>query len=69
MTNLIMINLLLLFTLLSCAKPRATVFLDKSLSEEENVKFCFTGDMGKDTPHQQEIADALNVKIVTEFFS
>ncbi|MBA2405097.1 MAG: hypothetical protein H0V66_10035 [Bdellovibrionales bacterium] len=58
MKRLILLNLLILL-LSACAKPKATVFLDKSLQEEEMVKFCFTGDMGKDTPHQQSIAQAL----------
>jgi predicted phosphodiesterase len=50
----------ILFLLLTaCAKPKATVFIDKRLAQEEHVKICFTGDMGFDTPHQQEIADAL----------
>lgn len=51
--------LLLLIHCSGCAKPKATVFLDKSLSEEEEVKLCFTGDMGKGDEHQQAIADAL----------
>lgn len=58
-----MVRLLYMVSILvlaACAKPKATVFLDKSLMQEEVVKFCFTGDMGKDTPHQQAIADALN---------
>jgi hypothetical protein len=50
----------ILFLLLSaCAKPKATVFIDKRLAQEEVIKICFTGDMGKDTLHQKEIADAL----------
>lgn len=44
----------------ACAKPKATVFKDETLNQEEQVKFCFTGDMGKDTPHQKTIAEALN---------
>ncbi|HXH74820.1 MAG TPA: metallophosphoesterase [Bacteriovoracaceae bacterium] len=51
--------LIFLITICSCAKPKGSIFLDESLKQEENVKFCFTGDMGMDTPHQQAIADAL----------
>lgn len=51
--------LLLIFIFQSCGKPEATVFEDKRLSQEELVKICLTGDMGKDTPHQKEIAEAM----------
>lgn len=51
--------LLFLLVFIGCAKPKATVFLDKSLREEEMVKFCFTGDMGKGGDHQKAIAEAL----------
>lgn len=44
----------------SCSGPKQTVFEDKSLLHEENVKFCFSGDMGKDTEHQKTIAKAMN---------
>jgi calcineurin-like phosphoesterase family protein len=57
------ITLLIIFIfviiLQGCAKPNATVFEDNRLSEVDTAKFCLTGDMGRDTPHQQEIADAL----------
>lgn len=55
------LSILLLISLfiVSCAKPKGGVYKDSALSEEENVKFCFTGDMGKDTPHQEAIAEAL----------
>ena len=51
--------LLLILVSYSCGKPEATVFEDKRLAEEELVKICLTGDMGKDTPHQKEIAEAM----------
>lgn len=51
--------LTLFLLLLACAEPKGKVYLDKSLQEEENVKFCFTGDMGKDTAHQEVLAEAL----------
>jgi predicted phosphodiesterase len=50
---------LFLILLSACAKPRPTIFVDKRLAQEENVKFCFTGDMGTDSTHQQEMAEAL----------
>jgi predicted phosphodiesterase len=43
----------------SCGKPTATVFDDNRLSEVDTAKFCLTGDLGRDTDHQQKIADAL----------
>jgi hypothetical protein len=49
-----------IFLLASCARPKGSVVEDRSLLEVETVKFCFTGDMGKDGPHQAAIADALN---------
>ncbi|MFP5385858.1 MAG: metallophosphoesterase [Bacteriovoracia bacterium] len=47
------------FFLQSCGKPEATVFEDKRLAQEELVKICLTGDMGKDTQIQEEMAKAL----------
>lgn len=49
----------MLFILLACAKPKATVFEDKRLSQEDEVKFCFLGDLGMDTDHQKAIASAM----------
>lgn len=43
----------------SCSKPKAMVFEDNRLAQENIVKFCLVGDLGRDTPHQQAIADAL----------
>lgn len=43
----------------SCSKPEATVFEDNRLAEEETVKICLLGDLGRDTPHQKVIAEAL----------
>lgn len=45
--------------ILSCSKPKATVYKDLSLLQEEMVKFCLLGDLGRDTPHQKAIAEAL----------
>lgn len=50
---------LLPLALYSCAKPKATVFLDKSMEEQENVKFCFTGDMGTASETQAAMAEAI----------
>ncbi len=50
---------IILFFVGACAEPKGNVFLDKSLREEETVKFCFTGDMGMDTSHQKAMAEAL----------
>lgn len=57
MRSLILIISVFLFY--SCSKPTATVFEDKRLAEEDMIKFCLVGDMGKDTPFQQAIADGL----------
>ncbi len=48
-----------IFIFQNCSKPKATVFEDKRLAQEEVVKLCFIGDLGKDSPHQQIMADAL----------
>jgi predicted phosphodiesterase len=56
MTSLLII---MLFMVNACSKPEATVFEDNALSQEEMVKVCLVGDLGRDTPHQREIADAL----------
>lgn len=53
------IALLVIVFFYGCAEPKGKVYLDKSLREEETVKFCFTGDMGKDTEHQKVLAEAL----------
>jgi 3',5'-cyclic AMP phosphodiesterase CpdA len=42
-----------------CSKPKATVFKDERLSQEESVKFCLLGDLGMDTAFQDAIANAL----------
>lgn len=56
-------QLILLYIALSflhaCAKPKATVFEDQRLAQEEEVKFCMIGDLGQDTEHQKAIADSL----------
>lgn len=43
----------------SCGKVGERIFEDKSLMKEELVKICLTGDMGKDTKLQAEMAEAL----------
>lgn len=43
----------------NCSKPKATVFKDQSLAEEEMVKFCLLGDLGRETKHQKMIAESL----------
>lgn len=50
---------LLTFSFVSCMKPKATVFEDNRLAQEAEVKICLIGDLGKDTPFQQTMADAL----------
>lgn len=56
----ILLQLLLPFFLLNgCSKPKATVFKDNSLAQEAVVKFCLLGDLGRETSHQQAIAEAL----------
>jgi len=53
--------LLLLFLplLQNCGEPEATVFEDNRLSEEEEVKLCFLGDLGRGTEMQQFMAESL----------
>lgn len=51
---------LFLFIIVSCSKPKATVFKDTSLSQEELVKICLTGDVGQGTEFQEAIAKALD---------
>lgn len=58
MKCLVLLTIVFLF-FQSCGKPKATVFEDKRLAEEEVVKLCLTGDMGKDTQIQKEVALAL----------
>jgi hypothetical protein len=43
----------------SCAKPKATIFEDNRLAQEEEVILCFTGDVGLGTDHQNTIAQAM----------
>lgn len=51
--------ILFLIVVQSCSKPKATVFKDERLAQEAMVKFCLLGDLGRETEHQQVIADAL----------
>lgn len=56
------ISLILIFAFLliqSCSKPKASVFKDERLAQEEMVKFCLVGDLGRVTDHQKAIAEAL----------
>jgi predicted phosphodiesterase len=58
------IRILLLILLIpffqNCSKPGATVFEDHRLAQEAEIKICLLGDLGMDTPHQKEIAKALD---------
>ncbi len=61
-----MVGRYLLFIILSpiiilsgCSGPKATVFKDERLSQEESVKFCLLGDLGMDSEFQASIAEAL----------
>lgn len=51
--------LLLLPLLQNCGEPKATVFEDNRLSQEDEVKFCFLGDLGRETEMQQFMAESL----------
>jgi hypothetical protein len=60
--NMGVLTLMLSFTFLligACARPKATVFEDFTLAQEEEVKLCMLGDLGKGSAHQQMMADAL----------
>lgn len=50
---------ILLLLIQACGKPKGTIFEDNSLAQEELVKICMTGDMGKDTELQEAMAEAL----------
>jgi tartrate-resistant acid phosphatase type 5 len=56
---ILLIILPLLFLLNGCSKPKATVFKDQRLLQEEVVKFCFLGDVGQGTEFQEAIAESL----------
>lgn len=58
MRNLLLLILSSLF-LYSCGNPNARVFEDMTLAEEELVKICLLGDLGKDTELQGLMAEAL----------
>lgn len=51
--------ILLLPLLQNCSKPGATVFKDDRLSQEDQIKICFLGDVGQGTEFQSTIAEAL----------
>jgi predicted phosphodiesterase len=51
--------LLLLPLLQNCGEPKATVFEDNRLSQEEEVKLCFLGDLGRQTEMQEFMAKSL----------
>lgn len=65
--NLLIISLFILLSQ-SCSKPRATVFKDERLSQEESVKFCLLGDVGRGTELQQKIADTLETEDCDRIF-
>lgn len=50
---------LLLPFLQNCGEPDATVFEDNRLAQEEEVKLCFLGDLGRQTEMQQFMAESL----------
>lgn len=56
----LLLLLFILHVINSCAKPKATVFKDYSLRQEEQVKICLIGDLGQGTEFQETIANALN---------
>lgn len=56
------------FLLQNCSRPKAHVYKDTLLAEEEMVKFCLVGDLGRVTEHQQEIADALEAEECNRIF-
>lgn len=51
--------LLSIFMFQTCTQPKATVFRDDRLAQEEIVKFCLLGDMGLGSDHQKAIAISL----------
>jgi predicted phosphodiesterase len=59
MKVLMLFIILLLPLLQSCSKPTGTVYEDTRLAQEEMVKFCLVGDLGRETEHQVAIAEAL----------
>ncbi len=62
------IILLILLLIQACAKPKASVFEDKRLLQEDEVKFCFIGDVGQDTEHQKVMAEALERESCNRIF-
>lgn len=60
-----MIRLCVIFVLLffdACTASKTNVFEDKRLMNEDMVKFCLIGDLGRETDLQQEIADSLDAE-------
>lgn len=57
-----------LFFLQNCSKPKGHVYEDTLLAEEEMVKFCLVGDLGRVTEHQQVIANALEAEECNRIF-
>lgn len=49
-----------MFIFQGCSKPKASVFKDTRLAQEEEVKFCLLGDLGRNTAHQKAMAEALD---------
>lgn len=54
--NLIIVALLFLY---SCGKTSSYVYKNDLHAGQDTLKFCFVGDLGKDTPAQQDVANAL----------
>jgi predicted phosphodiesterase len=49
----------MLFFYQACSEPKATVFEDNRLAQEEQVRVCLLGDLGRGTSHQQAMVEAL----------
>lgn len=60
--------LLLLPVLQNCGEPDATVFEDNRLSQEDEVKLCFLGDLGRQTEMQQFMAESLQKENCNRIF-